>query len=577
MNQSPCSCFRFPLVVLALLFLWTTSLPGADSGESVVVIYNANAKVPESKQVAEHYAQRRKVPSSQVLGFELPTGESMTRPEFIDRLQKPLVKELESKKLFTFAPATNSAPGKSPATAQRRVIDASVRYAVLCYGVPTKILRDPNLVEEGADKMRVELRRNEASVDSQLACLPLSEQGLMWAGPLPNRFYGATNPTSMHPTNGILLVTRLDGPSADIARGLVDKALEAETNGLWGRAYFDSLGITNAGTDYKVGDDWIRGGAFVCRRLGFETELDDKPGFFPSDSKNSGTFPASYPMSHVAFYAGWYDWNVSGPFTRPVVEFMPGAFAYHLHSFSAQSIRTTNAHWVGPLLAKGATITMGSVDEPYLIGTPDIAAFLSQLIFAQYSFGEAAYGSQNSLSWQNIAVGDPLYRPFGRKPQDQHADLERRQSKLVEWSHLRVVNLNQAMGAGPDEMIGYLEQMPLTRKSAVLKEKLADLYWAKKKFSDALDLYDSTLKLDTSPQQKIRIMLRLAERRTYFGPDQAAFDTYQEFLKEFPDYPDLLSIYQKLLPLAQKLAKKEEIERCEREIKRLAPAAASKS
>jgi hypothetical protein len=37
----------------------------------------------------------------------------------------------------------------------------------------------------------------------------------------------------MHPTNGILLVTRLDGPSASIARGLVDKALEAETNGLW--------------------------------------------------------------------------------------------------------------------------------------------------------------------------------------------------------------------------------------------------------------------------------------------------------------------------------------------------------
>jgi hypothetical protein len=29
------------------------------------------------------------------------------------------------------------------------------------------------------DKMRAELRRNEASVDSQLACLPLSEQEFM--------------------------------------------------------------------------------------------------------------------------------------------------------------------------------------------------------------------------------------------------------------------------------------------------------------------------------------------------------------------------------------------------------------
>jgi len=564
-----------PTIAALLLLSVGLALRGADSGASVVVIYNT--KEPESRQVAEYYAQRRQVPREQVLGFDLPRDESMTRAEFIDQLQKPLLKELETKKLFTFAAATNSTSGKTSAATQRRVIDARVRYALLCYGVPTKILRDPNLVEEGMDKMRAELRRNEASVDSQLACLPLNEQDFMWTGPFPNRFYGATNSDSMHPTNGILLVTRLDGPSASIARGLVDKALEAETNGLWGRAYFDALGITNA-ADYKLGDDWIRGGAHVCRRLGFETELDEKPGYFPGDSKSSGTFPASYPMSHIAFYAGWYDWNVSGPFTRPAVEFMPGAFAYHLHSFSAKSIRTAHDHWVGPLLAKGATITMGSVDEPYLMGTPDIAAFLAQLVFSRFSFGEAAYASQNSLSWQNIAVGDPLYRPFGRRPEEQHADLERRQSRLIEWSHVRVVNLNQALGADPDEMIAYLEQTPLTRKSAVLKEKLADLYWTKKKFSDALDLYDSTLKLDPSPQQKTRIMLKLAERRLYFGPDQAAFDTYQRFLKEFPDYPDLLSIYQKLLPLAEKLDKKEEIERCQREIKRLAPApAASKS
>ena len=568
MNQSD----RFRLqallpIVSLLLFSTTSALRSADSGASVVVIYNT--KVPESKQVAEYYAQRRQVPSNQVFGFELPSEESMTRAEFMDRLQKPLLQELETGKLFVFEPASNS--GKSPALAQRRLVDARIRYALLCYGVPIRIVRDPNLVEEGMDKMRPELRRNEASVDSQLACLPLSEKEFKWTGPFPNRFYGTTNSHSMHPTNGILLVTRLDGPSASIARGLVDKALEAETNGLWGRAYFDALGITN-GTDYKLGDAWIRAGAQLCRGLGFETELDEQPGYFPSDAKNSGTFPASYPMSHIAFYAGWYDWNVSGPFTRPVVEFMPGAFAYHLHSFSAQSIRTAHDHWVGPLLAKGATITMGSVDEPYLMGTPDIAAFLAQLIVSRFSFGEAAYGSQNSLSWQNIAVGDPLYRPFGRRRDEQHADLERRQSKLIEWSHLRVVNLNQAIGRDPDEIIAFLEQLPLTRKSAVLKEKLADLYWARKNFNDAMDSYESSLKLDPSPQQKTRIMLKLAERRSYFGPDQAAFDTYQKFLNEFPDYPDRLSIYQKLLPLAQKLEKKEEVERCQREIKSLSTA-----
>src|SRR5689334_3507560 len=82
------------------------------------------------------------------------------------------------------------------------------------------------------------------------------------------------------------------------------------------------------------------------------------------------------------------------PTTRPAVEFVPGAFAYHLHSFSAASLRSTTRNWVGPLLAKGATITMGCVDEPYLSGTPDVAVFVSRLIFFGFTFGQAAYASQ---------------------------------------------------------------------------------------------------------------------------------------------------------------------------------------
>ena len=160
----------------------------------------------------------------------------------------------------------------------------------------------------------------------------------------------------------------------------------------------------------------ILGAANAARSLGYETILDEKPE----------TFPASFPLSQIAFYAGWYDWNVSGPFLQPNVEFMPGAFAYHLHSFSAQILRSTTEHWVGPLLEKGATATLGCVDEPYLAATPDIAAFFSRFAHHKFTFGEAAWACQNSVSWQNIAVGDPLYRPFARSPKEMHLDLERR-------------------------------------------------------------------------------------------------------------------------------------------------------
>ena len=111
----------------------------------------------------------------------------------------------------------------------------------------------------------------------------------------------------------------------------------------------------------------------------------------------------------------------------------------------------------------------------------------------------------------------------------------------------------------------------------MLTEKLGDLYLAKKQISDAMDIYDLVLKLDPTPQQKIRVMLGLGQRRTYYGPDRAAFDIYDKFVKEFPDYPDLLAIYQKLLPLAKKLDQQAVVEHCEQEIKRLHPAPAQKS
>ena len=238
---------------------------------------------------------------------------------------------------------------------------------------------------------------------------------------------------------------------------------------------------------------------------------------------------------------------------------------------ASSTIRSATRHWVGPLLEKGATATMGSVEEPYLVGTPDLTAFFSRLIYFGFSFGEAAYAAQNSLSWQTTVVGDPLYRPFARKPQLQHEDLARRDLKLIEWSHLRVVDLNLASGYPADDVINYLERLPLTRQSALLKEKLADLYLAGKKLSFAMGEYEAALGLNPTPQQKIRLILTLTRVQTLYGRDKQAYDWYQKFLKEFPDYPDLLGIYQKMLPLAETVGAKEEVGKYQQEIKKLSP------
>src|SRR5665213_2631792 len=111
----------------------------------------------------------------------------------------------------------------------------TVRYAVLCYGVPLRIAEDPSRSEPGEEKLAAPLHRNGAAVDSELCLLPFPDTHRLLAGPLFNPFYDATNSASLNPLNGILMVGRLDGPDAAIARALVDKAMDAETNGLWGR------------------------------------------------------------------------------------------------------------------------------------------------------------------------------------------------------------------------------------------------------------------------------------------------------------------------------------------------------
>jgi uncharacterized protein (TIGR03790 family) len=510
-------------------------------GDEVVVVYNK--QVPESKAVAEYYAKMRHVPARQIYGFTLTTNEQMSRDEFRDSLQMPLARKLETDKLWRFGSVTVAASNGQPERVERRVVASKIRYAVLCCGVPLAITAVPIAHEPGKEIAHPEMLRDEAAVDSELAWLPLVEMGVSLAGPLRNWVSGTTNTALLHPTNGVLLVARLDGPNADIARGLVDKALAAERDGLWGRAYFDARGLDKTNS-YYLGDEWILDAAELYRQLGFETVVD----------KNPATFPVDFPMSQIAIYCGWYDRDVSGPFALPKVEFMPGAFAYHLHSFTAATLRSTNEYWVGPLLAKGATCTMGCVNEPYLALTPNVAVFLARWMGGGFTFGEAAWAAQPALSWQTTVVGDPLYRPFGSTPQHLHEELARRHSSLIEWSCLRRVNLDRARGLPVAQLANFLENLDATAYSAVLTEKLADFYQMQGKPSSAIGTYQRALTLNPSPEQRIRIQLMLGEKLLAQNREADAIENYRQLLKESPDYPGRPNLEAKLAALEPKPA-----------------------
>ena len=78
---------RTLLIIACLAPLLSTA---AELGSSAIVLYNSS--VEDSKAVASHYLTARGVPANQVIGLPLPAGETMTRQEFREQLQEPLLK-----------------------------------------------------------------------------------------------------------------------------------------------------------------------------------------------------------------------------------------------------------------------------------------------------------------------------------------------------------------------------------------------------------------------------------------------------------------------------------------------------
>ena len=548
--------FRLPIgpgpgFVFVALLLCGLPAPGAsapvpddDRGSTVAVIYNTAFQ--GSEDVAEHYAERRKVPKKNLIGLRLPTAETIARSEYEKKLERPLIEALAAKDLIEIQdqirPATEAAPGR----VLQLFRPSKIRHLVVCYGVPIRTTNDVPGIEPEAQQLPEPLRKADASIDAELTALPLLLAGQPRTGPLGNPAYGTTNRAALQPSAGLFVVGRLDGPNPEMAKALVDRALEAEDFGLWGRGYFDIRSVTAPA--YKPGDQWISNAWVAASRYGYETHLDTQPS----------TLPEGFPLSHVAFYAGWYEGNANGPFTLPQVEFMPGAIAYHLHSFSAGAIRSPTHTWVGPLVAKGVTATMGCVAEPYLDGTPDIGVCLARLMFSGFTWGEAALASQRMLSWQTTVLGDPLYHPYRLNALERLKDLAARNNGRVDWAMVVLYNRRRELTRNLGETLHALEEEPRLPFSAVLREKLGDFQREAGFHEKAALSYRDAAGLRPSPQQRKRLLWNCARSFEAARRPDDAYEAYLQFHREVPKPPEPVLLYERLLALAQSLQKSAE-------------------
>ena len=527
----------FKTALLASFFA-SVSLFSAEQRTDVAVLYNSG--MAESLAVAEHYAKARNISRENLIGLRLSEKEAVTRDEFVSSIQKPLWNWFIEKKHFILQDKASTNPP---------VGSADIRYLTICYGVPVKILRDASLSEPAGEKLPEELRRNEAAVDSELAALPLLPSNPPAVGLFNTQAFGATNAAAVHPTNGVLMVARLDGPSAELAKGLVDKALAAEKNGLWGRGYFDARGLTSGG--YESGDKWITLVSEMAKTYGFEVTLDKQPT----------TFPSTAPFSDIALYFGWYDTQLSGPFLHENPGFVPGAIAYHLYSFSAQSIRGMDMNWAPNLIRRGATATVGYTEEPYLQFTLDLPVFAQRLFFRGFTFGEAVYAGLAGSSWQTTVIGDPLYRPFGNQSAEFFGHAINQTNRIGEWALLTQMNRNLAVQpSAAGQILSEVLRIPRTTNSPILMEKVADLQKSRADFSQAVRSYQAALQLNPSLMQRLRLVQNIGTIYKTMGKNKEGYELYNNLLKQNEFYKGRKEVYESLAHFAEAIGKKQEAE-----------------
>jgi uncharacterized protein (TIGR03790 family) len=384
-----------------------------EPNETLVI---ANSDIGASVQLAQYYCAKRGVPAGNILALPLGAtlNDTIARDDFEKQLAEPIRKKLSD---YDFA--------------------VKIKCLLTTYGVPIKVgkrgqLKDQQdkltqlekLAEQEKNKieqlkqngvtdaskemkntklklaqLRLEIdfivgKETNASVDSELSMVLFGNYELYrWQ---MNRL--KDNPLGLF--SNTLMVSRLDGPSFEIAKGLIDKAITAEKTGLRGIAYIDSRGIIDDKNPYSYGhfDKSLRDLATLTRlRTGMTVKEERTEKLFE---------PNSCPQT--AIYCGWYSLKKY----VDAFDFVDGAIGYHISSLEAVDLRDPNSsQWCPAMLKDGVTATLGAVAEPYLHSFPEPKEFFLEL-FNGRCLVEAYYQTNPFNSWQMVLIGDPMYRPF---------------------------------------------------------------------------------------------------------------------------------------------------------------------
>jgi uncharacterized protein (TIGR03790 family) len=407
----------FILFLLPAIVFILPTISWALTPEQVVVV--ANKMAWDSVELAKYYMKVRNIPPDNLIQLKATSGEICSREDYDKDIASPVRAFLEK---------------NDPAGHRFHCL-------VTIYGVPLRVLA-PKLTSEEQkkvlelqkrlDHMRDQIKKEErqqsdeelkslreeeaklkkeidhvnkvfqgASVDSELALV--REENYSLEGWLPNKYFlGFRGKETKNMPQKVMLVSRLDGPSEEIVRRIIDDSLQAEKEGLRGKAYFDARFP-------DPGSKEVTGGAFYDRAIHKTARLVEKSKRMEVviDSQEKLFQPGECP--DAALYCGWYSLaHYVDAFT-----WVRGAVGFHIASQECQTLKNKGSQvWCKMMLEKGVAATLGPVAEPYVQTFPIPDLFFGLLLDGQLSLAECYALSNPFWSWQMVLIGDPLYRPF---------------------------------------------------------------------------------------------------------------------------------------------------------------------
>lgn len=428
------ACKQAPASWLTGLFLLVTPVAAIQADDLAArVVILANSRQPESVSLAAFYAEQRHVPVANIVALPLPEEEGITWRQFVDQVWLPVQDELYRR---GWIEGTSSDLFDRLGRRRYAFTGHRISYLVACRGVPLRIYNDPTLLSPRTDrKIKEEFNKNEGAVDAELSLLALGSYEI--TGLIDNPLFAQQGMMTLDAAS-VVKVCRLDGPSWESSRHLVTSALEAERTGLIGRTYVDLKG------PHAEGDAWLGAARGQLQGLGFDGDVEETPAVFSAEAR----------FDAPIFYFGWYTDNLTGPFAREGFAFPAGAVAVHIHSFSAQNLHSDTTAWCGPFVARGVAATVGNVFEPYL-GFTHRPNLLLRALSEGRNFGDAVYYALPALSWQAVAIGDPLYRPFKVTLAEQLAKAATLGPDRAAYVWLRQANLLEQRGARTEAVAAF--------------------------------------------------------------------------------------------------------------------------